>query len=115
LAVAEKFREATLRRMVFRTGKFLHKPTLRHSPIAARGLARREFLRCQRTICLSLTTMRLAASVQKIAAGNDSVKRQMVQGELVFQPLVATRDIFSMGLIGIELVERSTVHEAWVA
>jgi len=39
-----------------------------------RGIARRQLSGCQRTICLSLTTVRLAASAGKFAVENVSVK-----------------------------------------
>jgi hypothetical protein len=39
----------------------------------------------------------------------------MVQGGFVFQPPAVERSIFSIGLIGIELVERSTTRVKLVA
>jgi hypothetical protein len=60
------------------TRKFPRKAALRQLPIAARGFAQREFLRYQRTICLSLTAMRFAASVRKLAAKNGFVKRDAI-------------------------------------
>src|SRR5271154_559765 len=61
--------------MAVRTGKYSRWTTLRHPPNAARGIAQREFARCQRTICLPLTTMRFAPSTGNFAAVLFSVKR----------------------------------------
>lgn len=68
--------------MAARIARRRKKKALRHSPIAARGIARREISECQRTNRLSPTRIRFAASKENFASETATVKLQRVEGQL---------------------------------